>query len=199
MQMDGLPVELSSYSRSNSPSGYHLSSGESEHSRCRYSDLQDVCMAIESLTTLDLPMVVDSIVIYEMKGSYYTSTRSSYIFQGTRVNHLQIHTRGETQWGKPSNSEFTAVSNSVDARREPDLRQMQRQQSYANFYIHISDNSKQPANSIQRRRQRWRNIDLRELVRCRDVEAAGVYIAGINGPYAATWSPRRRSIVEQKK
>ncbi|KZV40198.1 hypothetical protein F511_05675 [Dorcoceras hygrometricum] len=30
MQMDGLPGDLSSYPRSDSPSGYHLSSGESE-------------------------------------------------------------------------------------------------------------------------------------------------------------------------
>ncbi|KZV36172.1 hypothetical protein F511_29174 [Dorcoceras hygrometricum] len=30
MQMDGFPGELSSYPRSDSPSGYHLSSGESK-------------------------------------------------------------------------------------------------------------------------------------------------------------------------
>ncbi|KZV57272.1 hypothetical protein F511_33063 [Dorcoceras hygrometricum] len=51
------------------------------HSRCRYSDLQDVCMAIESLMTLDLPMVVDSIGIYELKGPYYTLTMTDWFLQ----------------------------------------------------------------------------------------------------------------------
>ncbi|KZV19828.1 agglutinin-1-like [Dorcoceras hygrometricum] len=85
MKMDGLPGELSSYPRSDSPSGYHLSSGESEHSRCRYSDLQDVCMAIESLTTLDLPMIVDLIGIYELKGPYYTLTMTDWFLQALSV------------------------------------------------------------------------------------------------------------------
>ncbi|KZV41251.1 nucleoprotein TPR [Dorcoceras hygrometricum] len=34
-------------------------------------DLQDVCIAIGSLATLDLPMVVDLIGIYGLKGPYY--------------------------------------------------------------------------------------------------------------------------------
>ncbi|KZV45851.1 hypothetical protein F511_22552 [Dorcoceras hygrometricum] len=34
-------------------------------------DLQDVCIAIGSLATLDLPMVVDLIVIYGLKGPYF--------------------------------------------------------------------------------------------------------------------------------
>ncbi|KZV52442.1 hypothetical protein F511_20299 [Dorcoceras hygrometricum] len=33
-------------------------------------DLQDVCIAIGSLATLDLPMVVDPIGIYGLKGPY---------------------------------------------------------------------------------------------------------------------------------
>ncbi|KZV18432.1 hypothetical protein F511_19995 [Dorcoceras hygrometricum] len=81
MQMDGFPGKLSNYPRSDSPSGYHLSSGESEHLRCRYSDLQEVCMAIESLTTLDLSMVVDSIGIYELKGPYYMLTMTDWFLQ----------------------------------------------------------------------------------------------------------------------
>ncbi|KZV57763.1 NAD(P)H-quinone oxidoreductase subunit K [Dorcoceras hygrometricum] len=85
MQMDGSPDELSNYPRSDSPSGCHLSSGESEHSRCRYSDLQDVCMAIESLTTLDLSRVVDSIGIYELKGPYYTLTMTDWFLQALSV------------------------------------------------------------------------------------------------------------------
>ncbi|KZV52438.1 hypothetical protein F511_21620 [Dorcoceras hygrometricum] len=36
-------------------------------------DLQDVCIAIGSLPTLDLPMVVDVIGIYVLKGPYYRS------------------------------------------------------------------------------------------------------------------------------
>ncbi|KZV41632.1 hypothetical protein F511_23129 [Dorcoceras hygrometricum] len=34
-------------------------------------DLQDVCIAIGSLATLDLPMVVDLIGMYGLKGQYY--------------------------------------------------------------------------------------------------------------------------------
>ncbi|KZV27643.1 hypothetical protein F511_38279 [Dorcoceras hygrometricum] len=34
-------------------------------------DLQDVCIAIGSLATLDLPMVVDLIGIYVLKGPYF--------------------------------------------------------------------------------------------------------------------------------
>ncbi|KZV34462.1 guanosine nucleotide diphosphate dissociation inhibitor 2-like [Dorcoceras hygrometricum] len=49
------------------------------------SDLQDVCMAIESLTTLDLPMVVDLIGIYEMKGPYYTLTMTDWFLQALSV------------------------------------------------------------------------------------------------------------------
>ncbi|KZT76117.1 plasma membrane ATPase 1-like [Dorcoceras hygrometricum] len=37
-------------------------------------DLQDVCIAIGSIATLDLPMVVDLIGIYGLKGPYYTLT-----------------------------------------------------------------------------------------------------------------------------
>ncbi|KZV36581.1 cell division cycle 5-like protein [Dorcoceras hygrometricum] len=36
-------------------------------------DLQDVCIVIGSLATLDLPMVVDLIGIYVLKGPYYRS------------------------------------------------------------------------------------------------------------------------------
>ncbi|KZV44236.1 pentatricopeptide repeat-containing protein-like [Dorcoceras hygrometricum] len=37
-------------------------------------DLRDVCMVIGSLATLDLPMVVDLIGIYVLKGPYYNNT-----------------------------------------------------------------------------------------------------------------------------
>ncbi|KZV45074.1 photosystem II 5 kD protein [Dorcoceras hygrometricum] len=108
IQMDGFPGELSNYPRSDSPSGYHLSSGESEHSRCRYSDLQDVCMAIESIMTLDLPMVVDSIEIYEMKGPYYMLTMTDSFLQ-----ELSVIPRGS--WGDVSRR-FTMIRWICDAR-----------------------------------------------------------------------------------
>ncbi|KZV21237.1 hypothetical protein F511_23192 [Dorcoceras hygrometricum] len=46
-------------------------------------DLQDVCMVIGSLATLDLPMVVDLIGIFELKGSYcmLTMTDGSCSYQ----------------------------------------------------------------------------------------------------------------------
>ncbi|KZV51377.1 hypothetical protein F511_41615 [Dorcoceras hygrometricum] len=39
-------------------------------------DLKDVCIAIGSLATLDLPMVVDLIGIYGLKGPYYLSSQT---------------------------------------------------------------------------------------------------------------------------
>ncbi|KZV16921.1 hypothetical protein F511_35634 [Dorcoceras hygrometricum] len=59
--------------------------GVVRHSRCRYSDLQDVCMVMESLTTLDLPMVVDSIGIYEFKRPHYTLTMTDWFLQALSV------------------------------------------------------------------------------------------------------------------
>ncbi|KZV54823.1 hypothetical protein F511_36450 [Dorcoceras hygrometricum] len=47
----------------------------------------DVCMAIESLTTLDLPMVDDSIEIYELKGPYYKLTMTDWFLQALSVIH----------------------------------------------------------------------------------------------------------------
>ncbi|KZV25030.1 plasma membrane ATPase 1-like [Dorcoceras hygrometricum] len=55
------------------------------HSRCHYSDLQDVCIAIGSLATLDLPMVVDRIVIYGLKGPYRTLTTADWFLQALSV------------------------------------------------------------------------------------------------------------------
>ncbi|KZV29276.1 hypothetical protein F511_31008 [Dorcoceras hygrometricum] len=71
------------------------------HSRCRYSDLQDVCMAIESLTTLDLPMIIDSIGIYELKGPYCTLTMTDWFLQA-----LSVIPRGS--WGDVSRR-FTLI------------------------------------------------------------------------------------------
>ncbi|KZV24206.1 plasma membrane ATPase 1-like [Dorcoceras hygrometricum] len=41
--------------------------------------LQDVCMAIESIATLDLPMVVDLIGIYGLKGPFYVLGKCVYL------------------------------------------------------------------------------------------------------------------------
>ncbi|KZV44162.1 hypothetical protein F511_13085 [Dorcoceras hygrometricum] len=48
-------------------------------------DLQDVCIAIGSLTTLDLPMVVDLIGIYVFKGQYCTLTTTNWFLQALSV------------------------------------------------------------------------------------------------------------------
>ncbi|KZV13740.1 acyl-CoA dehydrogenase-related protein [Dorcoceras hygrometricum] len=48
-------------------------------------DLQDVCIAIGSLATLDLPMVVDLIGIYGLKGPYCTLTTTDWFLQALSV------------------------------------------------------------------------------------------------------------------
>ncbi|KZV48014.1 putative prolyl 4-hydroxylase 7 [Dorcoceras hygrometricum] len=48
-------------------------------------DLQDVCIAIGSLATLDLPMIVDLIGIYGLKGPYCTLTKTNWFLQALYV------------------------------------------------------------------------------------------------------------------
>ncbi|KZV17947.1 F-box family protein [Dorcoceras hygrometricum] len=48
-------------------------------------DLRDVCMVIGSLATLDLPMVVDLIGIYVLKGPYCTLTMTYWFLQALSV------------------------------------------------------------------------------------------------------------------
>ncbi|KZV40565.1 hypothetical protein F511_35407 [Dorcoceras hygrometricum] len=48
-------------------------------------DLRDVCIAIGSLATLDLPMVVDLIGIYGLKGPYRTLTTTDWFLQALSV------------------------------------------------------------------------------------------------------------------
>ncbi|KZV44574.1 G-type lectin S-receptor-like serine/threonine-protein kinase [Dorcoceras hygrometricum] len=48
-------------------------------------DLQDVCIAIGSIATLDLPMVVDLIGIYGLKGTYCTLTTTDWFLQALSV------------------------------------------------------------------------------------------------------------------
>ncbi|KZV34650.1 hypothetical protein F511_23369 [Dorcoceras hygrometricum] len=58
-------------------------------------DLQDVCIVIRSLATLDIPMVVDLIGIYVLKGPYCTLTTTNWFFQA-----LSVIPRGS--WGDVS-------------------------------------------------------------------------------------------------
>ncbi|KZV34203.1 hypothetical protein F511_39636 [Dorcoceras hygrometricum] len=55
-------------------------------------DLQDVCIAIGSIATLDLPMVVDLIGIYGLKGPYRMLTTTDWFLQ-----ELSVIPRGS--WG----------------------------------------------------------------------------------------------------
>ncbi|KZV25852.1 hypothetical protein F511_29129 [Dorcoceras hygrometricum] len=48
-------------------------------------DLQDVCIAIGSIATFDLPMVVDLIGIYGLKGPYCTLTTTDWFLQALSV------------------------------------------------------------------------------------------------------------------
>ncbi|KZV30495.1 hypothetical protein F511_23311 [Dorcoceras hygrometricum] len=48
-------------------------------------DLQDVCIAIGSIATLDLPMIVDLIGIYGLKGPYCTLTTTNWFLQALSV------------------------------------------------------------------------------------------------------------------
>ncbi|KZV28601.1 hypothetical protein F511_31450 [Dorcoceras hygrometricum] len=48
-------------------------------------DLQDVCMVIGSLATLDLPMFVDLIGIYVLKGPYCTLTMTDWFLKALSV------------------------------------------------------------------------------------------------------------------
>ncbi|KZV55848.1 monosaccharide-sensing protein 2-like [Dorcoceras hygrometricum] len=69
-------------------------------------DLQDVCIAIVSLATLDLPMVVDLIGIYGLKGPYCTLTMTDWFLQA-----LSVIPRGS--WGDVARR-FTMIRWAVD-------------------------------------------------------------------------------------
>ncbi|KZV34161.1 sphingoid long-chain bases kinase 2, mitochondrial [Dorcoceras hygrometricum] len=69
-------------------------------------DLQDVCIAIGSIATLDLPMVVDLIGIYGLKGPYCTLTMIDWFLQA-----LSVIPRGS--WGDFARR-FTMISWAVD-------------------------------------------------------------------------------------
>ncbi|KZV51597.1 hypothetical protein F511_10550 [Dorcoceras hygrometricum] len=69
-------------------------------------DLQDVCIAIGSLATLDLPMVIDLIGIYVLKGPYCTLTTTDWFLQA-----LSVIPRGS--WGDVARR-FTMIRWAVD-------------------------------------------------------------------------------------
>ncbi|KZV32426.1 sugar transporter [Dorcoceras hygrometricum] len=50
-------------------------------------DLQDVRIAIESIATLDLPMIIDLIGIHGLKGPYFTLTMTNWFLQALSVIH----------------------------------------------------------------------------------------------------------------
>ncbi|KZV24463.1 pentatricopeptide repeat-containing protein chloroplastic [Dorcoceras hygrometricum] len=59
-------------------------------------DLQDVCIAIGSIATLDLPMVVNLIGIYGLKGPYYSIgyPRMSASGESSTTMHRLLHASG---------------------------------------------------------------------------------------------------------
>ncbi|KZV22405.1 protein with unknown function [Dorcoceras hygrometricum] len=68
-------------------------------------DLQDVCIAIGSIATLDLPMVVDLIGIYGLKGPYCTLTKTNWFLQGHTSTGLEIPARIPVELGEMSSVE----------------------------------------------------------------------------------------------
>ncbi|KZV31321.1 hypothetical protein F511_28118 [Dorcoceras hygrometricum] len=87
-------IRLPEFETSICDAKYHVSlSTRSVLGKCVYLvtlamslfDLQDVCIAIGSIATLDLPMVVDLIGIYGLKGPYCTLTTTDWFLQALSV------------------------------------------------------------------------------------------------------------------
>ncbi|KZV41627.1 hypothetical protein F511_21929 [Dorcoceras hygrometricum] len=88
-------------------------------------DLQDVCIAIGSIATLDLPMVVDLIGIYGLKGPYYTLNTTDWFLQALSViprgswgdvaRRFTMIRWADTKWPPPSLLSKAAAA----ARRAP--------------------------------------------------------------------------------
>ncbi|KZV45925.1 KH domain-containing protein [Dorcoceras hygrometricum] len=81
-------------------------------------DLQDICIAIGSLATIDLPMVVDLIGIYVLKGPYCTLTTTNWFLQA-----LSLIPRGS--WGDVSRR-FTMIRWVAPSVRPPPPLQASR-------------------------------------------------------------------------
>ncbi|KZV32114.1 hypothetical protein F511_29558 [Dorcoceras hygrometricum] len=85
-------------------------------------DLQDVCIAIGSLATLDLPMVVDLIGIYVLKGPYCTLTMTKWFLQALSV--IPRGTWGDVarrftmiRWANSATQPSSQTSRTAAARR----------------------------------------------------------------------------------
>ncbi|KZV49119.1 glutamate receptor 1.2-like [Dorcoceras hygrometricum] len=70
-------------------------------------DLQDVCIAIGSIATLDLPMVVDLIGIYGLKGPYCTLTTTKWFLQTLSV--IPWGSWGDGSYGEVSNRDENGI------------------------------------------------------------------------------------------
>ncbi|KZV29281.1 hypothetical protein F511_25046 [Dorcoceras hygrometricum] len=87
-------------------------------------DLQDVRIAVGSLATLDLPMVVDLIGIYVLKGPYCTLTTTKWFLQA-----LSVIPRGSwgdvsrrftmIRWATSIKQKASALPLPLDHRRSP--------------------------------------------------------------------------------
>ncbi|KZV30867.1 acyl-CoA dehydrogenase-related protein [Dorcoceras hygrometricum] len=89
-------------------------------------DLQDVRIAIGSIATLDLPMVVDLIGIYGLKGPYCTLTTTNWFLQA-----LSVIPRGSwgdvarrftmVQWACPELYDITQLNLTLSTNYPPPL------------------------------------------------------------------------------
>ncbi|KZV29163.1 golgin subfamily B member 1 [Dorcoceras hygrometricum] len=123
------------------------------HSRCRYSDLQDVCMAIKSLTTLDLPMVIDSIGIYELKGPYYTLTMTDWFLQA-----LSVIPRGS--WGDVARR-FTMVRWEETMRLKYEIQGLSKK--YGALVKQVEETGLSPKSVMTSVKKRDENLRIRQI------------------------------------
>ncbi|KZV54975.1 fasciclin-like arabinogalactan protein 8 [Dorcoceras hygrometricum] len=91
-------------------------------------DLQDVCIVIGSLATLDLPMVVDLIGIYVLKGPYCTLTTTNWFLQALSVIPRGSWGDGNTQFLRDRSTE----NSSWELRTPPALPYSLTQQKALN-------------------------------------------------------------------
>ncbi|KZV32540.1 hypothetical protein F511_42973 [Dorcoceras hygrometricum] len=99
-------------------------------------DLQDVCIAIGSIATLDLPMVVDLIGIYGLKGPYCTLTTTDWFLQA-----LSVIPRGS--WGDVARRftmiRWAVISSSYSYKFRVDQNQILEQWSDCFGYSSIDE------------------------------------------------------------
>ncbi|KZV41234.1 hypothetical protein F511_41338 [Dorcoceras hygrometricum] len=93
-------------------------------------DLQDVCIAIGSIATLDLPMVVDLIGIYGLKGPYCTLTTIDWFLQA-----LSVIPRGS--WGDVARR-FTMIRWAVLETDDRQRKSVSGQFDEENLFVLIS-------------------------------------------------------------